>query len=334
VIGVGVIGLGHWGPNLVRVFDRAPDSRVVAVCDRSPARLAGACVQRPSLWATTDARALIAHRAVDAVIVATPAATHFALAHAALGAGKDVLVEKPIATTSENAARLIETAARRRRVLMVDHTYVYAGAVQALRELVRTGAIGVPASYRSVRSNQQHGVSDEGVLWDLAVHDLAIIDYVFAERPTAVAASAPLPPEPASLTLHFDAPLTARIETSWYAAEKCRQIAVLGSHGELRYDDLARTAKLRLENGTSRAVEHGISEPLAQVAAHFLSCVRSATQPLTDGACGLRTVQVLEAANRSLANRGRPERIDALPHDAARVPPAPARRSAISSSSP
>lgn len=334
MIGVGVIGLGHWGPNLVRVFDRAPDSRVVAVCDRSPARLTAVCAQRPSLWATTDAHALIEHRAVDAVIVATPAATHFALAHAALCAGKHVLVEKPIATTSDDARQLIDAAARRRRVLMVDHTYVYAGAVQALRELVRAGAIGAPASYRSVRSNQQHGVSDEGVLWDLAVHDLAIIDYVFTERPLAVAASAPLPPEPASLTLHFNGPLTARIETSWYAAEKRRHIDVLGSHGRLQYDDLASTAKLRLENGASRPVEHGGSEPLARVAAHFLSCVCSGAHPLTDGACGLRTVQILEAANRSLADRGRPAPIDALPDDADRVPPAPARRSAITSSSP
>ena len=189
MIRVGVIGYGYWGPNLVRNFAELRDAQVTAVADRRPERLAQVQRRYPGVRVMTEAADLIADPAVDAVVVATPVALHFELASAALHAGKHVLVEKPMASSSDQASRLIDEAQRRRLVLMVDHTFVYTGAVQKIRELVGTGELGDLYYYDSVRINLGLFQHDVDVLWDLAVHDLSIMDFVLPQQPVAVSAT-------------------------------------------------------------------------------------------------------------------------------------------------
>ena len=188
MIRVGVIGYGYWGPNLVRNFADLADASVTAVCDRRPERLAQAQRRYPGIRTTGDPMELIADPSVDAVVIATPVGLHFELANAALRAGKHVLVEKPITSTSDEARRLIDEAARRRLVLMVDHTFIYTGAVQKMRELVVGGELGDINYYDSVRINLGLFQPDVDVLWDLAVHDLSIMDFVLPQQPVAVSA--------------------------------------------------------------------------------------------------------------------------------------------------
>jgi len=186
---VGVIGYGYWGPNLVRNFADLDDARVTVVADRRTDRLALAQRRYPGIRVTTDPWDLIGDPSVDAVVIATPVALHFELANAALRAGKHVLVEKPIASTSDEASRLIDEAARRQLVLMVDHTFVYTGAVQKIHELVGGGELGDIYYYDSVRINLGLFQHDVDVLWDLAVHDLSIMDFVLPQQPVAVSAT-------------------------------------------------------------------------------------------------------------------------------------------------
>jgi predicted dehydrogenase len=189
MIRIGVIGYGYWGPNLVRNFSDVATARVTAVCDRDARRLAQVERRYPGVTVTTAAAELIADPNVDAVIIATPLEHHYDLAISALQQGKHVLVEKPMTATSSQAARLIEEAARRRLVLMVDHTFVYTGAVEKMHELTRGGELGDIYYYDSVRINLGLFQRDANVLWDLAVHDLSIMDYVLSTQPVAVSAT-------------------------------------------------------------------------------------------------------------------------------------------------
>jgi len=189
MIRVGVIGYGYWGPNLVRNFNEASASSVVMVSDLQTERLNKVRARYPLVKTTPDYRHLIADTSIDAIIIATPLSTHFDLALQALQAGKHVLVEKPFTEKSEQAMRLIDEASRRNRVLMVDHTFVYTGAVRKMRELVVSGGLGDIYYYDSVRVNLGLFQHDASVIWDLAVHDLSIMDYVLRARPLAVSAT-------------------------------------------------------------------------------------------------------------------------------------------------
>jgi predicted dehydrogenase len=209
MIGVGVIGYGYWGPNLVRNFNEVADVRVLKVCDARTDRLALLGKRYPSIATTTNYRDLIADPKIDAILIATPVSTHFQLAFEALQAGKHVLVEKPLASSSEEALRLIDEADRRHCVLMVDHTFVYTSAVRRIQELIASKALGLINYYDSVRVNLGLFQHDINVIWDLAVHDLAIMDYVIGAGPYAVAATgmSHVPGQPeniAYLTLLFE----------------------------------------------------------------------------------------------------------------------------------
>ena len=209
MLNVGVIGYGYWGPNLVRNFMGSRDTSVVMVADRSPARLEAVSTLYPTIEVTGDALHLIDDPRVDAVVIATPVDTHFDLAMAAFRAGKHVWVEKPIASTTEQAQLLMEEADRRGLVLLVDHTFVYTGAVRKMRELVNKPEFGPVRYFDSTRVNLGLFQNDVNVLWDLAVHDLSILSYVIDEAPVAVSATGHthLPGEPeyaAFLTLFFD----------------------------------------------------------------------------------------------------------------------------------
>jgi predicted dehydrogenase len=331
MIGIGVIGYGYWGPNLVRNFADLPLARVTAVCDRRPERLETVERRYPGIRVTTDAAALIDNPRVDAVVIATPVQSHFDLAMAALEAGKHVLVEKPMTTTSDQAAHLIDTAARRRLVLMVDHTFVYTGAVTKIRELTQQGDLGDIYYYDSVRINLGMFQHDVNVVWDLAVHDLSIMDYVLDRQPVAVSATglahvSGQPENIAYLTMFFEGTLIAHMHVNWLAPVKVRRTLIGGGRRMIVYDDLEASEKVKVydrgvsvnpspENiyqmlvgyraGDIWAPQLAVSEALAVEAQHFLDCVTSGARPVTDGEAGLRVVRLLEAASESMMHQGR-----------------------------
>jgi predicted dehydrogenase len=332
LVRVGVIGYGYWGPNLVRNFGDQEGCAVTAIADRSPARLERAGKRAPGAELYTDALPLIHSNDVDAVIVATPVASHFELAHAALRAGKHVLVEKPLTSSADQAMRLIDEAAARQRVLMVDHTFVYTPAVRKIRELVAGGEMGDVYYYDSVRVNLGLFQHDVNVLWDLAVHDLSIMSYVLGRQPTALSATgiAHVPGEPeniAYLTMFFDDRLIGHVHVNWLAPVKIRRTLIGGSRRMIVFDDLEASEKIKVydkgisvnpspENvyqalvgyrtGDMWAPQLPITEALHAEARHFLDCIASGRTPDTDGAAGLRIVRLLEAATQSLAEQGRP----------------------------
>jgi predicted dehydrogenase len=336
-VGVGVIGYGYWGPNLVRNFAEQVNARMVAVSDLSVDRLAQVHARHPKVKLTTDYRDIIADRDVDAVIVATPVSSHFDVAMAALRAGKHVLVTKPITATSDHAMQLIEAAEARGLVLMVDHTFVYTGAVQVIKQLVTSGNLGKLYYYDSVRVNLGLFQRDVNVLWDLAVHDLSIMDHVLGQRPVAVAATgaAHVPGHRmnlAYLTCYFDGRLMTHHHVNWLAPLKIRRTLIGGSRQMIVYDDLEPSEKIKVydkgitvaddaqgkletmvgyRSGDMWAPQLSLTEGLRVEAEHFLECVTHSRQPLTDGHCGLRMVSILEAASRSLTQFGRPVEVAA-----------------------
>jgi predicted dehydrogenase len=330
MVGVGVIGYGYWGPNLVRNFAEVPGARVVAVSDLSADRLARVEARYPTIRTTRDHRELLADPAVDAVAVATPVSTHFDLALEALRAGKHVLVEKPLATTSEQAARLVEEAVRRNLVLLVDHTFVYTGAVRKMRELLSTGEMGELYYYDSVRVNLGLFQHDVNVIWDLAVHDLAVMDLLLDARPSAVSATGVrnIPGKQeniAYLTVFFDSPLIAHIHVNWLAPVKVRRTLIGGSRKMIVYDDLEPSEKVKIydkgitlessadslyktlvgyRTGDMWAPHLDLTEALRVEAQHFLACIEQGECPVADCEAALRVIHLLEAATRSIALRG------------------------------
>jgi predicted dehydrogenase len=331
MIRIGVIGYGYWGPNLVRNFADLMTAQVAMVCDRRPDRLTTVERRYPGVRVTTDPNELIANPAVDAVVIATPVQYHFDLAMAALVAGKHVLVEKPIASTADQASRLVDEASRRRLVLMVDHTFVYTGAVSKMRELTQSGDLGDLYYYDSVRINLGSFQHDVNVLWDLAVHDLSIMDYVLPRQPSAVSASGLAhvhgqPENIAYMTLFFDGSLIAHIHVNWLAPVKVRLTLLGGSRRMIVYDDLEASEKVKVydrgisvnpssENmyqmligyrtGDMWAPKLAVTEALSVEARHFVECITAGTRPVTDGEAGLRVVRLLEAATESMMHQGR-----------------------------
>jgi len=332
VITVGVIGYGYWGPNLVRNFVEAPGGRVGFVTDVRAEPLAHVTARYPSARVSTDYRDLINDPAVDAVAIATPVSSHFELAMAALRAGKHVLVEKPMTATSDQALALIDEADTRGLVLMVDHTFVYTNAVKKIRELTQGGDLGEIYYYDSVRINLGLFQHDVNVLWDLAVHDLSIMDYVLAQTPVSVSATglahvAGQPENIAYMTMFFDGRLIAHVHVNWLAPVKVRRTLLGASRRMIVFDDLEGSEKIKVydsgisvdpspENvyqmlvgyrtGDMWAPKLAVTEALHVEAAHFVDCVARGARPQSDGEAGLRVVRLLEAATASMQQHGRP----------------------------
>jgi predicted dehydrogenase len=331
-IRVGVIGYGYWGPNLVRNFSEVPGSRVCTVSDVREERMAEAQARYPAITVTSDAQAVIRDPDIDAVIITTPVLTHFELALAALQAGKHVLVAKPLAPSSTEAIRLIEEAAQRQLVLMVDHTFIYTGAVRRIKELVDSGSLGRLYYWDSVRVNLGLFQHDVNVMWDLAVHDLSIMDYVLGVYPRAVAATgaAHIPGHQvnmAYLTCFFDNSLLAHHHVNWLAPVKVRRTLICGDRQMIVYDDLEPSEKVKVydkgitignrperiyeslvgyRTGDMWAPQLSLTEGLRLEAHHFLECIRNGERPITDGPSALRVIRILEAATQSLMQRGQP----------------------------
>jgi predicted dehydrogenase len=295
----------------------------------------------PGVRTFADPNELVADRRIDAVVIVTPVSTHYDLAMQALRAGKHVLVEKPLAATVEQAARLVDEAERRGLVLSVDHTFVYTGAVRKIRELVSSGSLGDIYYYDSVRVNLGLFQHDVNVIWDLAVHDLAIMDHVLPSTPVAVSATgmSHIDGEPeniAFLTLFFENRLIAHLHVNWLAPVKVRRTLIGGSRNMIVYDDLEPSEKIKIYDkgvtvnggggngsqryrmlidyraGDMRAPQIDITEALNIEARHFIKCVETSQPTMTDGQAGLRVVRVLEAATQSIAARGRIVELNAI----------------------
>lgn len=334
MIGVGVVGYGYWGPNLVRNLAEIPAARLVAVCDLMPARLAPVKARYPTVDITDDFEALLRDPRIDAIAIATPVSTHFKLAMKALMAGKHVFVEKPMASTGEEARRMVEEAARRGLVLAVDHTFIHTGAVRKMREIAERD-LGEIYYYDSVRVNLGLFQHDVSVVWDLAVHDLAIMDYVLDEKPVAVSATGMShvlgePENIAYLTLFYESKLIAHVHVNWLAPVKVRRTLIGGSSKMIVYDDLEPSEKVKVYdkgitlNGNPQKNEEKIhqmlvgyrtgdmyaphldmTEALSRELTQFIDCIATNGRPVADGYAGLRVVRILEAATQSLAQRGR-----------------------------
>jgi predicted dehydrogenase len=330
MIRAAVIGYGYWGPNIVRNFIGCGVIDLALLCDANPAQLARAQAAHPGLRTTSNLRDVLDDPSIDAVAVITPVASHFPLAMAALQANKSVWIEKPVAASVDEAQRLCDEADRRRKVLFVDHTFLYTAAVRKLRELVAAGEIGNLICYDSVRANLGRYQNDVDVLWDLAVHDVSILDYTLRGRVIAVSASgvASVPGMPVSsafMTAFLQGGAVMHVHADWFAPTKVRTTTITGDRRMIVYDDNEPAAKLRVwdrgvdvapreggppeigyRNGPSAAPPLESVEALAVAARHFAESVSSGRKPITDGELGLRVVRVLEAATRSIAARGRP----------------------------
>ena len=330
MIKIGVIGYGYWGPNLVRNFMEAPGSTVVAVCDLRSERLVQLQTRYPTIKTTGNCRKLFEDPEIDAIIIATPVSSHFELAMAAFQANKHVLVEKPLAANSEQGLQLIEEAARRNKVLMVDHTFVYTSAVRKIRDLINSNALGEIYYYDAVRVNLGLFQHDVNVIWDLAIHDLSIMDFVLPQKATAVSATgiSHIPGQPenvAYITLFFENPQIAHVHVNWLTPVKVRHTLIGGSEKMILYDDLEPSEKVKVydkgivvsqspeavyemlvsyRSGDMWAPRLDATEALQTEALHFIDCIENHKTPQTDGAAGLRLVRIVEAAEKSLHARG------------------------------
>lgn len=335
-IRIGIAGYGYWGPNLVRNFTVAHDSTVVMVSDLAAHRLDACRRQYPHVQTTTDFDAMLG--AVDAVVISTPVRTHFDLALRALRANRHVLIEKPMTDSSEDAVRLVDEAARRQLVLMVDHTFVYSAAVRKIRQLIQEDTLGHVYYYDSIRVNLGLFQRDVNVVWDLAVHDVSILDHIWDEKPCAISANGvchvPGSPENmAYLTLYFRGNTMAHVNVNWLAPVKVRRTLIGGSRKMIVYDDLEPSEKIKVYDrgvtvaddpeqiyqlligyraGDMWAPQLETREALRDAAEHFIRCVEAGATPTTDGLAGLRVVELLEAATRSMRLRGHPVELGRL----------------------
>ncbi len=335
MIRIGVVGYGYWGPNLVRNFFECPDTEVAAVADMRQERLDLVARRYPGLRLTTAYKDLLNDPAIDAVAISTPVTTHFPLAMEALRAGKHVLVEKPMAASIEEAERLIDEAERRKLVLMVDHTFVYTGAVRKIRELIDKGSLGSLYYYDSTRVNLGLFQHDVDVVWDLAVHDLSIMDFLLPQTPAAVSATGLSHVRGAAeniayVTAFYDSPLIAHLSVNWLSPVKVRRTLIGGSKQMVVYDDTESSEKVKLydkgitvkngpeslykllvgyRSGDMYCPQLDVTEALRLEAQHFAECITTGKMPLTDGYSGLRVVSILEAASRSMKERGREVRL-------------------------
>jgi predicted dehydrogenase len=331
MINLGIVGYGYWGPNLVRNFAELTRCNISVIADLDPAKLALAQRRFPSVRTTTDVAELINDPTIDAVVIATPVRTHFDLAMAALKADKHVWLEKPMTETAAQARLLVDEAERRRKILHVDHTFVYTGAVRKMGEIIRKGDLGKILYYDSVRVNLGLFQHDVNVISDLAVHDFSILEYLLNEHPVAVSAAGvnhfPGTPENlAYITLFYDSGVIAHVSVNWLAPVKVRQLLVGGSQKMMIYDDLQNSEKLKVydkgvsftddpskihemrvgyRTGDMWAPTIDSAEALRIEGEHFLDCVLEGKASITDGRLGLKVVEIIEAATTSMQNRSK-----------------------------
>jgi len=328
MIRVGVIGYGYWGPNIVRNFQGLESTQVAMICDKNPGSLLRAKRAYPSIDVTSDSVDIIRSSRIDAVAIVTPVWTHFELAKCALLNGKHVFVEKPFTSDSAEAEELIELAAKKNLSIMVDHTFLFTGAVRKIRQLIDNNTLGNLYYYDSMRVNLGLFQHDVSVIWDLAPHDLSIMDYLIKEQPQAVVATGESHlngvEDVAFITVYFPDNIIAHVNVNWLSPVKIRTTLIGGEKKMLVWNDLEADEKIKVyDKGVHLNSQENVYELLVsyrsgdmwapqveQVEAlklelgHFIDCVLNNKTPLNDGAAGLRVVKMLEAADKSVEKKG------------------------------
>lgn len=337
-VSIGLVGYGYWGPNLARNFSRRPGCIVAHICDRDPRRAALAETHYPQATVCGDYQRMLDDPAVKAVLIATPVESHFPLAKLALEAGKDVLVEKPFTMTVEEGEILVALAERLGRVLAVDHTFLFTGAVQKIRDLVDSGELGDLIYMDSVRVNLGLFQNDVNVVWDLAPHDLSIFSYLLRRTPSDVRAmglryGSQNLESLAYLHLEYDGMPVAHCHLNWLSPAKLRLMMIAGTRRMIVFDDMEHSEKVKVydkgisipdgdweaanrarvdyRSGDMWAPKVSPREALDLEAEEFLNCVRTRATPSVDGRFGLEIVRQLEAAQRSIVAGG--ERVRVTP---------------------
>ena len=333
---VGVAGCGYWGPNLVRNFQVLEGCEVRAVCDLDPARVEAVRRVYPTIRAARSFEALVGDPDVDAIVICTPVHTHFPLASQALEAGKHVLVEKPLTDSSATSQALVELAEQRGRVLQVDHTFVYTGAVRKVREIIESGEVGELLYLDFVRVNLGLFQEDVNVLWDLGPHDVSVLTHLVDRRPLWVSAVGSVHygelEDQVYVTIKYEGALIAHLHLNWLAPVKIRSTLIGGTRRMIVYDDLEPSEKVRVyEKGVTFQGDAGVraralvdyrmgdmfaphidkTEPLSLVCRSFRDAIVSGVAPMTDGRAGLEVVRILEAAQESIRKQG--ERVSLEP---------------------
>lgn len=325
VINVAVVGLGYWGPNIVRNFLKLEGVKVVYGCDLLDKNLKNLSESFPTVKPTKNFEEVLQDKNIDLVSIATPIGTHFTLAKKALLAGKNVLLEKPITKTSKEAEELIELAKRENKLLAVGHTFVYSEPVKKIKEIISKGEIGKVYYYDSTRVNLGLLQADSNVIWDLAPHDLSILTYIFDEKPVSLQAFGTSfisgnKEEIAHIFIKYENKMIAHINLSWLSPVKIRNIFIGGSKKMIVYDDIEPTEKIKIYDRSISLTDIKVTpfapayrsgdilipnllqtEALFNELNHIVDCVRTKKEPLTDGDKGLQVVKLLEATDKALS---------------------------------
>lgn len=329
-IRIGVIGYGYWGPNLVRNFQSTPHASVSWISDLKPEQLRQAKQTNPLVLTTNNYRKILDDKTVDAVVIATPVSTHASLAIEAITAGKHILIEKPMTLKSFDAKKIVRLAVNKRRVLMVDHTFIYTPGVQKIRDYIKTKELGDVFYIDSVRTNLGIIQRDSNVIYDLAAHDFAILDYLIGTVPAYVSATGTnhlnMSQEPvAHITAKYSNNLYVHCNVSWMSPVKIRTMQIIGSKKMIFYDDMEPSEKVKVYDkgilikgdindlyqrkigyrlGSMTAPNLPLREGLSGMAQEFIQAILTKKNPQSDGNAGVRVVRILEAATKSLRNGG------------------------------
>jgi predicted dehydrogenase len=344
MVNFGAIGYGYWGPNVVRNLDGLEGANIVAISDKSAAARGRAEKAMHGVYVTPDANEVITSPDIDAVAIVTPVWTHFELAKAALENGKHVFVEKPFTSNTAQAEELINLAARKNLQIMVDHTFLFTGAVRKIKQLLQEDALGKLYYYDSTRVNLGLFQHDVNVIWDLAPHDLSIMDYLIEGNAEQIVATGQTHlnghEDVAFITLYFPNEVIAHINVNWLSPVKVRMTLIGGEKKMLVWNDLEADEKIKVyDKGVKVTNKEGVYnllvnyrsgdmwaphlepvEALRQELGYFVECIRNNQTPFNDGLAGLRVVKMLEAANRSLRHRGEAVRLDPQPASSANAP--------------
>jgi predicted dehydrogenase len=330
-IKVGVIGCGYWGPNLIRNFNENYHTALKYACDLEQERLERIKLRYPSVIPTNNYKNLLRDEEVQVIAIATPVHTHYTLAKESLEAGKHVLIEKPLTRNVREAEKLAALAQKKNLILFVDHTFIYTGAVSKMREFITSGEIGDVYYFDSVRVNLGLFQSDINVVWDLAPHDISIMDHLISAKPRSVVAVGSCHAgnkieDIAYVTVRFDNGLLAHFHLNWMSPVKIRKIIIGGSKKMVVFDDLDQAEKIKIYDkgivltpsdkkliyqniiqyrvGDMYAPKIDHTEALKVMLNHLVTCIKEKKKPITDGASGLRVVRILEAADKSIKKGG------------------------------
>lgn len=335
MLNVAVIGVGYWGPNIIRNFVFNLNTQVLLACDLNPKRLKYIKGLYPSIKTTTDAREVINNSEIDLIAICTPVHTHSELARAALQAGKHVLIEKPMTSDAAQAEELVNLAAQKGLTIFVDHTFVFTGAVSKIKQLLAAGEIGDLYYFDSVRVNLGLFQHDVNVIWDLAPHDISIMHFLLEQYPESVVATGADHlgnglEDVAYMTVYYPGNLIAHIHTNWLSPVKIRQTLIAGSKKMVVWDDNQPSEKVRVydkgievlkneddiyqtliqyRTGDMYCPRLDTTEALAAETRHIVNCLEHGEKPLVDGQAGLMVVKILEAAQKSIKQRGKEVRI-------------------------